>query len=306
MAGSAQLKASPHFSGNLLAVPNNWPYDRGGWTETWTITGCGDSFLEAFTAADLPYSGKAVGKQWVYGPIRIEQTLQQDGVASSFVAYCEVVCDPLKLPTEVHAQTSHVSEAVWEINPENGNRTCLVNTVGQPFPQGLEENRAKPRVEVVKRVASFDATTIAKYVDHQNSEKFMGFEKGQVYCADMRAPMVMDPVPHIVWTTVFEIDMVKGYKRKILNLGTRHKVSSSGKIVSNRDDDQVLDGGPAMLDANGYVIPPGGEPYFIEKDTIPFANFHDLKLFDPLPGDDTDWLHEFALTGKYDIYRKSR
>jgi hypothetical protein len=305
MAPAAKRKAAPHFSGTLQAVPNNWPFDRGGWTETWQITNCGDDFLEAYTADGLPYPGMPVGNQWVYGPVRIEQTPQQDGVASSFVAYCEVVCDPLKLPTEIHVQTSHVSEAVWDINPENGNRVCLVNTVGQPFPQGLEENRGKPRVEVVKRVASFDVTKVAKYVDHQNSETFMGFPKGQVYCADMRAPMVMDPVPHVVWTTVFEIDL-KGYKRKILNLGTRHKVSSTGKIVSNRDDDQVLDGGPAMLDANGFVINPGGEPYFIEKDTIPFANFNLLNLFDPPEGFATNWLHDFAEKGIYEIYRNQR
>jgi hypothetical protein len=309
MAASAQLKAAPHYSGTIQAVPNDWPFERGGWTETWQITGAEDSFLKAIDAVGLPYPGQDPNfpSQWVYGPIRIEQTLEQDGT-SSFIAYCEVVCDPLKLPTEIHVQTSHVSEAVWDTNPENGNRVCLVNTVGQPFPQGLEENRAKARVEIVTRVAKFDVTNVAQYVDHQNSERFMGFEKGQVYCADMRAPMVLDPVPHIVWTTVFEIDTrPSGYKRKILNQGTRHKESSTGKIVTNREGGQVADGGSALLDQNGYVVPVGGEPYFIEKDTIPFADFNLLHLVDPPPAAGaTDWLHDFAGLGKIDIYRKYR
>jgi hypothetical protein len=194
--------------------------------------------------------------------------------------------DPIKMPLELHIQTTHRSvdrSFYWE-NDSAGKRTKkpIRNSAGDMWTRGITDEEASVRIELVKRVQSFNYALPGNMCDCQNLTPYLGFAKGTVYCADLRAVLAYDPRTHYLVTGTFEIRM-SGWSHKRVQIGETYYVADSNfpsgkKRVTWRTDQGDVTCLPVLLDKDGYKLAEGAEPIEAVYDTVPYADFNALPF----------------------------
>jgi hypothetical protein len=293
MALSASIhrtKSGPAIRGRWLPQPvSAWQipelpaptfYPRGQYSELWKITGATSSttFEQAAVATSLPQPGTTNDTaNFVVASIDLQKT-DNEAVWFATVNY-EV--NPLRLPLEINIMTTHQSRERHFVWSAENTKLAIKNSAGDPFSRPIVDDEASARIELVKRMQSFNHALPAEYACHQNSANFLGFSKGRVYCADIRAVLAYDPITHYLVTATFEIQK-KNWTHKVTQVGERYwKMINSVKTkITSRDDQETIDCMPVFLDENGYKLDTDSyEPIEKEFDTIPYADFTRLPFF---------------------------
>ena len=214
------------------------------------------------------------------------------GYSNLWSAILYVEPDPTRLEADVSFQGSHYQETVT-LDQKTGDP--IVNKAGDPFLPAIEENKGRLRLEVTKRFLppKFDVSQLgwALYSKSASSVGFTylgqtyAYDKNQLYCVDVRAPLVWDPIPHLQVTMAFEVDLLGAYETGVKTFWTRHPINQ-GRFYKDSNGTKhpcsaagVLHGGVGQLDANGAQLPDGAIPLALNVETIPEYDFTSLKIF---------------------------
>jgi hypothetical protein len=221
----------------------------------------------------------------------------QDSTAGSnqWTAVVYVEPDPTQLMPKVDFQSTHYQETVTK---DEVTAKPIVNKAGQPFATAIEESKGRLRMEICRSFlpAKLDAAQLLQMLYHKNASSvvfsYLGasytFDKNQLYCTDIRMPLVWEPLPHYEATFVFEADNpfsdengVSYWARHPLNQGYQHKdrANPSAPPINFREGKGVIHGGQGLLDKDGYDLPLGQTGIFLTVETIPQIDFNVFKIF---------------------------
>jgi hypothetical protein len=162
---------------------------------------------------DRPGSTWAGDSRYVIASIAMTHQPTRD--EKTWLATYSVAPNPTKLMAEVQFQTTRYSEVV----DSDKNGEAILNKAGRPFAKGIEEQFGRLRLEVTK---CFDPETfnpaILDEAIHRRSSNYLVFNwlgrtysygAGELYCSDLQAPLLWDPMPHFRVTGKFDVDRVR-------------------------------------------------------------------------------------------------
>lgn len=323
MAITVVRKARPRIKGNLRASAGGYlgyQYTAGAsvlgeYSQEYLIKGIPNNTLPPDILilagnAGLPMPGQPVGTESESRPFSVGSILTSDWVVghveiSDLEAYvynaqnmpdisvfdCHAIAhfvpNPIRLPIEIHIQTTHYKKVVLK---DTVTGKIIANSAGDPFDPPPERDYPRMRIEIVRRFSLQTITPeiIAQSCNRVNSHYFMGFDPGMVYLADIRAPLVQEPCWHNVVTFQFEVDptnttetggvTVRGWQQKFLDSG-RHYKDNNGKKVVFPDAFGRLHGHAGLLDGTGKKLADGADPKYLAADTIEYFDFNTIPIF---------------------------
>jgi hypothetical protein len=280
----AKLRSAPNGNGTFTGA--NWANSNvaGSWSAEWEITGIepGKTAIEIHHrlvgTGLVGYPGMLMpgNPMWCIGSIAVRHT------DASAVWYATVTYEPnpLLLPVEIHRYSTHYSKVLTE-DYSTPNRKPVVNSAKQPFKPAMEQTCSRQRFEVVRRWTAAKASQFDpdELVDHTNSTPFMGKSRHTLVCSDYREVPVMQPMPHVLCTFIFEYDK-NTWKRRVLDEGSKTLDSNTGKPAWIKDKDG-LPGGTWLLDGYGQRLTGTSMvPVYREFEPYPECDFNRFGIFE--------------------------
>jgi hypothetical protein len=249
----------------------------------------------AIRAAVIAGAIPGPGADWPADPryvvARITMAHQTTRDEKTWIATLFVEPDPTLLMPEVQFQTTRYSEVV----DVDKNGEAILNKAGRPFAKGIEETFGRTRLEVTRCFApeTFDPAILDEAI-HRRSSNYVVFNwlgrtysyyAGELYCSDLQAPFLWDPMPHFRVTGKFDVDRVRatpygirgGWIHRPLNMG-KECLDDAGKLVPCKIKG-IPTGDPQPLDNNGKQLAQGQKPSTIIADTKLQFDFSTLHLF---------------------------
>jgi hypothetical protein len=290
MSMIAQRRRHPRNKGSFRAVPYGAELAYlGDFAEDWVIRGVPDDAtpLEVLSgAANLPQPGDEHEKHpgWIAGHVDLNDTAATDPRTDENAWFATVAWlpSPLWLPTEVHYFGNRVMKVV---DKDLDTGALIRNSANDPFNPPIQEPQAVARVRVVKRysVDAWQQFRINDYMEHLNETDFDIPAFGvmvarQVYCTNLEAPLVQEPIWHHQASFDLEILVDDVWMPHILDSGSQYIETSTGKKVLFSDERGVTHGGIGLLDGSGGKGDPD-HPSYLDFSTKPVADFNDFGLF---------------------------
>lgn len=245
----------------------------------------------AIWAGLIPIPGTIYAGKQNYCIARYVAAHQATRDEKTWIITISVEPNPTKLMPEVQFQTTRYSEVV----DVDKNGEAIINKAGRPFAKGIEEQFGRLRLEVTRCFApeTFNPAILDEAI-HRRSSNYLVFNwlgrtysyyAGELYCSDLQAPLLWDPMPHFRVTGKFDVDRVRatpygirgGWIHRPLNMG-KECLDDAGKLVPCKIKG-IPTGDPQPLDNNGKQLAQGQKPITIIADTIMQFDFSTLHLF---------------------------
>lgn len=182
---------------------------------------------------------------------------------------------PLFAPPKIDYDDVETEEDVDE--DFDGNPIATANN--EPIV-GLKRPIADQTVTIRRNFSTFNSYVQSRYRQAVNSDTFLGWPPGTARITKFSASNVIDRylgywevTATIQFRYPYKTTPDKAWYRRTLHQGFLERISgATDKIVRAVDDDQMPLNKPVLLDADGYRIPDGDPPYYLE-----------FKIFDSLP-----------------------
>ena len=312
MALTITMVAESYSSGTFTAQPDNSNLPTGSFTIDYRIladtiypdAGTVMMKLAAMGASIVPgkaFTGDYIGGYDVDQQVKTDYCVaklairaDRDGNHRRWNATATYEPKPDTMPVEISFQASHYEETVTENVKYH---EPILNKAGDPLAQAIMEAKGRLRIEITRRypIDKWDPSVIASAIYHKSNSAirfpYQGinytYAKNQLYCTDIRSPILWEPSPHWKVTAMLEVDEEGFYdkdKGKVywvrhpLNVGYRY-LDSNKKPTPFSAGKGVIHGGQGALATDGTKLPDGQTPNFLSVETIPEFDFNSLKLF---------------------------
>lgn len=220
--------------------------------------------------------------QWIvsieYGPFDVVHQLGTSDISQG------IICPTDRVP-EVWWESAKYERYKTEdesIDPNTGQGTPFLNAVGDPLldPPPTEETR--PVINIARNEASYVEAWAAQFKDTVNDGEFLGYPPNTVKCKDIKPERFYDPDWGYYFRVVYQFEIRddddgNGFTHLSLNAGYRQL--KGGKRINVVDDNgqQVTDAVPLQQDGS---YKSGGDPYYLEFQIFPSADFSQLNIPD--------------------------
>ncbi len=207
------------------------------------------------------------GRQWImtleYGPYDYQHEKGDDQGGTA---------DPLTQKPEVSWGTAKFEES----RPEDSDGQPYLNTVGDPLEDPPAHEESRPVLTITRNEPQYNEVWVNQFVDHVNSDPFLGWAMDTVKCKDIVGKRVWDKDWGYHWEVSYEFEFrPEGWTSKLLNAGYR-ELDGSG------DPQMVLVSGapvssPVALTEAGHYDP-DASPFFLEFREFEHADFDFLNI----------------------------
>jgi hypothetical protein len=153
--------------------------------------------------------------------------------------------------------------------------------------EGLKRPVADQTVTIRRNFLQFNPYVQAIYRQSVNSDSFLGWPPGTARMTKFSASNVLagqtrywEVTATIQFRYPYKTTALRAWWKRVLHQGLYERVDSGGsfRIVRAVDEDRKPVNKPVMLDQNGYRVPNGGAPYYIEFKVFGEAPYNALGL----------------------------
>lgn len=185
--------------------------------------------------------------------------------------------NPLQKPVVRSFSTAKVTKPVYR----DTSGDAILNTATMPYNPPLERQASHGIYKFSRNEASFDDEAAFGYIDHVNSEAFLGKEPGYIRCNDISASNDFYQGAEY-WKVDYEFEYnPDGWQPTVLSNGYLHLPDGETTPARIKDLNGEDVSEPAPLDDDGIVVwdaASTGQPAFQTFEIIPEANFSALNL----------------------------
>lgn len=198
-------------------------------------------------------------------------------IRSSTLFYITVnyslVENPLAQPAEF--SWSHVDNEEPIDRDINGNP--ITNSAGELPDPPITETFHDVVLRVSRNEALFNHVTASEYKNSVNANTFLGFAPGTVKCTVFEGEITRAAaLTYYIVRYEFQI-REDAWKKRFLDAGFREKVGTEYEVIKDKDGVPLSE--PSLLDGNGYKLPDGATPVFLEFETKQAMDFSYFNMY---------------------------